>query len=111
MMLKLLLCGVLNTVSMFNMKVRKVFSHWASIRLYNVARTQSQALIVCQADLRLPQMVWKYNCCIFYFLNNIGINSFEISDQKDGNGVYLEHLISFVPGVEIVTSHHGIKVN
>jgi meiosis arrest female protein 1 len=34
----------------------------------------------------------------------------DVQDQKGTIGVYLEHLVSFVPGVEIVTSQHGIKV-
>lgn len=30
--------------------------------------------------------------------------------NSDSEGVYLEHLASFVPGVEIITSHHGHKI-
>ena len=39
-----------------------------------------------------------------------GLDNFPVAAKDSSYGVYLEHLISFVPGVEILNSHHGIKV-
>ena len=38
------------------------------------------------------------------------LDCFPVVAADSQYGVYLEHLISFVPGVEILNSHHGIKV-